>query len=189
MGSMIQSSSVGCELGQVDILGLPKSQVEHPTRNFMKIWRTAGNTRGVPSLLWCTPFILSYVLLILMKAKTSALRADSIKMSSARVFPNLTRDTEDGSVWNRQKCKILQACQFYKSCASGCQGPTKNQDSALPQHSKTTKLPDFFRNWPAATRIDLNAQSLSRFCCNEANLAQIFCVVAAVTTGRTLQIQ
>lgn len=33
-----------------------------------------------------------------MKAKTGALRADSIKMSSARVFPNLTRDTGDGSV-------------------------------------------------------------------------------------------
>lgn len=54
MDSIIQSSSVGCELGQVDILGLQKSQVEHPTRKFMKIRRTAGNTRGVPNLLWCT---------------------------------------------------------------------------------------------------------------------------------------
>lgn len=53
--------------------------------------------------------------------------------------------------------------------------------SAVTQYSKTTQLPDFFRNWPAATRIDLNAKNLSRLCCNEANLAQIFCVVVEVT--------
>lgn len=80
---------------------------------------------------------------------------------------------------NARYCKHVN---FVRVVHRDARGPPKiktYQDSALTQYSKTTKLPDFFRNWPAATRIDLN--SLSRFCCNEANLAQIFGVVVAVT--------